>query len=403
MPDVLPVVRMPEVVLNIQIEKLLKQYYRGKIWGVNEQIRKRTGLSLAKIRSLRKNTAKSISLETLEKICAFLITECHIPPEELFGKLFGIAPAEFWTMFRSVTSSFFQVQICQGVRNDPKIAEPRWINAYDAYLSATFIRHLMASDSQRQPDVEQCLCRSYVDERHAKEISAEAKRLHKRFRDDSGSRALVCIGSVKSLPVSECVLAELFGTEPFIPRDKGRRLHNRSIPVFFRYRENDPTIPSALGGREFRLPAADGRAGIAYEVDEKHWQFCPISETEDAALIFYVNRPPEETVELVLAGFSGRATGAIAMGLSDLVSQFWPPSFIQPHLMVGAFIVRYEFAPPSSRQLEQHPILVEPSNVEVIPLSGDVLARRLTGVDATLEPTGTSKRTRRGPGKPRPR
>ena len=250
MPDVLPVVRTPELGLTIQLEKLLKQHFHGKLWGVNEQIRKRTGLSLAQIRGLRKNTAKSISIDTLQRICGYLISECHMPPAELLGTLFGIEPCEFWRMFGSPTSSFFQVQLCQGVRNDPAISEPRWVNAYDAYLSATFIRQLVASDAQRQPDVEECLCRSYV-EQHSPEIFAEAKSMHDRFRQGSGSRALVCIGSVKSLPLSECVLADVFRIEPFVSRGKVRRPHGLPVPVFFRYRENDPAPLSAFGGPEF--------------------------------------------------------------------------------------------------------------------------------------------------------
>jgi hypothetical protein len=307
-------------------------------------------------------------------------------------------------MFGSATSSFFQVQVCEGVRNDPNIAEPRSINAYDAYLSATFIRQLTANKTQLPPDVEQCLCRSYLDKQHETEIFAEAKTLHDRFRNGSGSRALVCIGSVKSLPLSECVLANLFGVKPFKPRDKDRRPQARPIPVFFRYRENDVAPPSAFGGRHFPLPEAFRQAGIAYELDDKRWDFCPISETQDAAMVFYVNHPAKETVELVLAGFSGRATGAIATGLSELVGQLWPPTYRQPNLQVGAFIVRYEFPPPSTRHTEQHPILVEPTNVKVVPLSGDVLTRKLTGV-AAAEPEATDNSARNGrvPGRRKPR
>jgi hypothetical protein len=405
MPDVLPAIRSPEVKLSVQLEKLVKQHYHGKRgWGINELIHKKTGLTRAKIHALRSNMAKSISIDTLQKIVGYLASEWHIPPAELLGTLFGVQPSEFWTMFTSSTSDHFKVQICQGVRNDHNTAEPKWVNAYDAYLSATFIRQLVASEARRQPDLEQCLLRSYFDEQHQEETFAEARSFYERFRLGGGSRALVCIGSVKSLPLSECVLADVFGVTPFAPRTAVRRPLELPIPIFFRYRERDPHPSSAFGGRDFSLAAADGQAGVAFEVDDKHWDFCPISETQDAAMVFYVYRPPDETMEVVLAGFSGRATGCIALGLPELANRLWPPRYKQPHVMVGAFIIRYEFPPPSSRHAESHPILTEPSKTEVVSLSENVLARRLAGTAlAPPQATGEPARGGRNPRRRKPR
>jgi len=387
MPRVLPETRCPEVILAIQLEKLLQKHLPGKCWGVNQRIHEATGLSRAKIRALRKNAAKTISIDTLQRIVSYLVSECHVSPAELLGTFFGVQPSGFWTMFTSSTSERFKVQICQGVRNDPNTAEPTWVNACDAYLSATFIRHLVANDGRRQPDLEQVLLRAYSGQQHKKDgqqhkkdVFAESRSFYKGFRRDTGSRALVCIGSMKSLPLGECLLAQVFGATAFKPQTNVQRPGQRAIPVFFRYRGNDPQPPSAFGGREFSLAATNGRAGVAYEIDGEHWGFCPISETEDAGMVYYVYRPTKETVELVLAGFSGRATACIALGLPELASQLWPPLYKQSDLMVGAFILRYEFPPPTAHQSDSRLIPVEPSATEVIPLSGDVLARRLAGV-----------------------
>jgi len=394
MANVFPTVRSPEVKLSIQLEKLLQQHFHGKPWGLNEKIHKKTGLSKAKIRALRTNAAKSISIDTLQKIIGYLVNECHISPTELLGTFFGVQPSGFWTMFGSSTGGHFKVQICEGVRNDPGTAEPRWINAYDAYLSATFIRQLVAIDARWLPDLEQCLFRAYFEKQPEKEAFTEARGFYHQFRGDSGGRALACVGSMKSLPLSECVLADVFNVQAFQPQAKVDHLRQRAIPLFFRYREDDPHPPSAFGGRNFPLASANGLAGVAYEVDADRWDFCPTTETEDAGVVFYVCRLPENTVELVLAGFSGRATGCIALDLPALADQLWPPQYQEPDLMVGAFIIRFEFPPPPAQPAEPHPILVPPCGAEVVPLSGEVLARRLAGTCSASSPPV------RGPKKP---
>ncbi len=386
MLDVLPVVRIPELKLNLQVEKCLKQHRPVPWWGLNKHIHERTGLSLAKIRQLRTNALKSFSMDTLQKIVGYFMNECHIPASELVGCLFGIEPPEFWAMFTSSTSDHFKVQICQGVRDDKDTAEPTWINAYDAFCSAAFIRQLVANDIQQQPDLEQCMLRAYSDQKHQKENFAESRKLYERFRCAAGSRAVVCIGSMKSLPLCECVVADAFNVQPFVHAKNVQQPGDRRIPIFFQYRQDDPHPPSAFGGRDFSSAATNQQAGIAYEVDDQHWEFCPITETEDAALVFYVCRPPEETVEVVLAGFSGRATGCIALALPDLANQLWPPLYRQSNLMVGAFIIRYEFPP---RPAGPHPMLVNPTKVQVIPLSEDVLKRRLGADPSTPTPTPT--------------
>lgn len=382
MSKVFPALRSPEVSIAIQFEKLLQRHFGELPWRLNKQIHERTGLKRAKIRALRNNEVKSISIDTLQRIIGYLASECHMSPTELLGTFFGILPSGFWTMFAGPARKNCKVHLCQGVRHDSLTPEPRWVNAFDAYLSATFVRHLVAQAESYQPDLEMELFRAYSRQQQKQEAFAEAQDFYRRFRQGGGSRALVCIGSMKSLPLCECVLAGAFGATPFTPPDSPQKLGGRKIPVFFRYRQDDPHPPSAFGGRDLSLPTANGLAGVAYEVDQEHWEFCPATETEDVGMVFYVCRPPQDTVELVLAGFSGRATGCIALGLPELANQLWPPAYEDGQVMIGAFILRYNFPAPAARQGDAHPILVEPSTTEVIPLSRNVLARRLACVAA---------------------
>jgi len=399
MPSVLPETKIPCPALSFQLEKLLQSCHCDD-WGIIERIHEKTGLSRRIISQLRDNTANSISLDTLEKIVGFFDSEYHISPSELLGSLFGVQPSGFWTMFDSTRSEHFDVQICQGVRYDIKTSEPRWINAYDAYLSATFIRQLLACSKGRQSNLKQYLLRSWLNKEHQKQIFDEAECFYTDFRNNPESTSLVCIGSMKTQPLSECVLANVFGVKPFVPpRTEVEHLRGRHIPVYFRYRINDPDLPSCFGGRKLNLKGLNGQGGIAYEQDEGHWEFCPNTESQDAAIVIYVYRPPIESVEVVLAGFSGRATGCIALGLSDLANKLWPPQYMKPDLLVGAFIIRYEFPLSSTQHSESHPILVEPIKTDVIPLSEQVLARNLPGVKA--EPGENSDFENRGKSKPR--
>ncbi|MDY0167779.1 MAG: helix-turn-helix transcriptional regulator [Thermoguttaceae bacterium] len=391
----LQTVRLPSPKLVIQLDKILKEHYPGKkFWGIIAKIQKKTGLSRGQIAAMRKNETKTISLEALQKIVSFLNAECGIATEELLGSFFGVEPSGFWGMFDDMT----HVQICEGVRIDRTTTEPRWVNAYDAYLSATFIRQCLASSGRPQRDLEQCLIQAYSDEQHTAAVFNSAKSFYRQFREGSGKRALVGIGSMKSLPMFECVVADAFGAEPFAPQPKTRRLPQRPVPLYFRYRENDPDIKSVFGGRELPLRGASGRAGIAYEVDVDRWEFCPVSDTEDVAVVFYVCRPTEGTVELALAGFSGRATGCIALGLPSLAHQLWPPNYSRSDRKIGLFVIRYTFAPPSLS--EPHSILVEPATTEVIAMPESVLIRRLDGVVSPPAPSSQSPNGRK-PRKPR--
>ena len=401
MSSVLPAYRTTNQAVSIQLKKLIEYYCKGNPWGIIKRIHEKTGLTGPQIRALINNTAKSISLETLQKIVGFLASEFDAPAEELLGTFFGIEPSRFWAMLSSSTSKQFKTQICQGVRTDKKTDEPRWINANDSHLSGTYIHQLSSSHKRGQLKLEPHFLRSWIDEQHQQEIFDDAKEFYHAL-ENTGNQALVCIGSMKSLSLSECVVAKVFNTKPFVTQSNIKQPMKLRIPIFFKYRENDPHPPSAFGGEKISLRAAAGQAGIAYEADAKHWEFCPVSETQDAAMIFYVYRPPEEAVEMVLAGFTGRATGCIAFVLTDLADQLWPPLYKRSDLMVGAFIIRYEFPPPDADHNQSHSLLITPK-IRVIPLSRDVLARRLGGAATEPPPAAdesdeqNQKRKRRKP------
>ena len=392
----------PSVPIVFQLRKYLKQHHPGKLQrGITERIHEKTGLNRATIHRLMKNKVKNFKWETLEKIVGFLASECHKCPQDVLRDLFGVKPSAFWKMFANSSGGYFKVQICQGVRNDPVTSEPTSLNLFDNTLYNVFHHMLAASDTAPRPDVEQCMLRSYAGPQTETAIFAEAREFYEQFRNGAGSRALVCVGSMKSLPLSEIVVCDVLDTRPHVPRTTAHPLRERAIPFFFKYREIDPHPPSAFGGRDLPWSAVNGHAGVAYEVDSDHWEFCPVTEKEDAAVVFYVYHPAEETAQLVMAGFSGRATLCLARDLPALANDLWPPSYCRPHLMVGAFVIRYEFASPPANSSETSLTRLPPARSKLIPIAAEVLARRLEGV--ALNPAaGVDIDLPADPGPPRP-
>ena len=376
MSSVLPAYRATGQAISIRLKMLLTFYCKGNPWGYIGKIKKQTGLNRPRISAWMNNSVKSISLDTLRKIVGFLVSEFGANPSELLGTMFGLEPSRFWGLLSSDTSQKFKTQICQGVRTDKKTDEARWINLNDSHLLGTFIYELSSSHKRGELKLEPHSLRSWIDEEHREEILNDAKKFY-HTQEKTGNRALVCIGSMKSLSLSECVIAKIFNTKPFVTQSNIKRPMDLRIPIFFKYREDDPHPPSAFGGEKIPLKAAASRAGIAYEVDSKHWDFCPISETQDAGVVFYINRPPDDTVEMVLAGFTGRATGCLAYVLTDLADKLWPPTYVRSDLKVGAFIIRYEFPQPDADNNPSHSMFSLPKKIEVIPLSKEVLVRRL--------------------------
>ena len=68
------------------------------------------------------------------------------------------------------------------------------------------------------------------------------------FSDADGDRALVCIGSMKSNPVVELVIASACGCDPFVSQDKIAKASERYCPFYLRYRTDDPHPDSCAAG-----------------------------------------------------------------------------------------------------------------------------------------------------------
>jgi len=322
------------------------------------------------IRALLNNKLKHIPMDTVSEVCRYFIEELGMDRDQVSRSLFGFEPDGLWPMLKHT-----HVDYCLGLRNLPQTSEPRWVNAYDAMLQGAFLEELFAIGHKHRSGLKQHLVRSYNPAGNQTLLAKQTSDYYARLRERRGGRSLVCLGSVKSNPLSECVIAAAFGPKPFTPP---KHVDRPSLcPFFLRYRDDDPHPLSCHAGRQTTGSCPDRGPGIYYETDSGDWEFCPTDDLHDAAIVFYIHRPTERSTEMVLAGFSGLATGCVARDLSRLSKELWPPQLSQEALMAGAFVVSYEFRKPPSAHVDFRYIVPKTQQPKVTAISPKVLANRL--------------------------
>jgi len=209
------------------------------------------------------------------------------------------------------------------------------------------------------------------------QVHARAQTVYDDFSEISGDKALVCLGSVKSNPTVELVLGGAFSCTPFASQDDVAKATDRSLPFFLRYRDRDPHPPACSAGLRLSKTEKLEEPGLYYEQADGKWAFAGgSSQGKDAALVFYIFRESLGRLDMVLSGFSGRATRLLARTLAHRAEDFWPPVFHENYLQVGAFIVQYE---ASEAVDDPNDILSTDlmANAKVIPLPGEAIERRL--------------------------
>lgn len=338
--------------------------------GIIKKIADFTSIDPRQIRALLNNKLKHIPLDTLSAVCRYLVDELGMAPDEVTRSLFGVEADGLWSMLVNT-----HIDYCLGLRNLPQTSEPRWVNAYDAMLQAAFLEELFAVGHKHNSGLKQHLVRSYNPAGNQTSLVQQSSAYYAKLGERKGGRALVCLGSVKSNPLSECVIAAAFGTRPFTPL---KHVNRPSVcPFFLRYRDDDPHPPSCHAGRQTGGSCPDRGPGIYYETDDGQWEFSPADDLHDVAIVFYLHRPTERSAEMVLAGFSGMATGCIARDLPRLSQRLWPPQLSHGDLMVGAFVVSYEFRKQPAAHVDFRHLMPKTKQPKVIQISPSVLARRL--------------------------
>ncbi len=361
---------------------------RRKRPGTIKAIVEHTGLDRHQVAALLKNEAKYIPLEALSKLCDYLIDHGHARASELPGALFAVKPENFWETLARRKS----IEICVGVRQEESDSGNAWVVASDSVLVGEMLNGIStlggnakmiapSSGEGEEDDRSQLVQPERLQQTlvwspgHValEESQGRARRVHEAFSNSQGDKALVCIGSVKSNPVAEMIFAEAFGCTPFASEDDLDDSSSRACPFFLRYRENDPKPSAASAGVQLSKNDKVDKPGIYYEQDNGEWVWAGGDKTTDAALVFYIYREPLGRIELVLSGFSGRATRLLAKTLASRSEEFWPPVYEEAGLQIGAYIVQYGIDEQETDLLETN-FSAAP---KVIKLSAEAIRRRI--------------------------
>lgn len=358
---------------------------RRKRPGTIKAIVEYTGLDRHQVASLLKNEAKYIPLEALSRLCDYLVEHGHASAEELPGALFAVKPEHFW----EVIARRRKLEICVGVRRPDKDDAPEtaWVVASDAVLMGEVLNGVTTlggtdklarteSASRELPTHPELLKQTLVwspGNVEQSEAISRAQWVHNEFTSTSGDKALICLGSVKSNPVVEMIIADSFHCTPFESQDNVERASDRKCPFFLRYRDSDPHPPCASAGVRLSKTEEAKEAGIYYETADGTWKY---AGGQDTALVFYIYRESLGRLEMVLSGFSGRATRLLARSLANRGEDFWPPCYQENYLQVGAFIVQYPESTESNdpNDILRTDILGSPT---ITPIPAEALARRL--------------------------
>ena len=357
---------------------------RRKRPGTIKAIVEYTGLDRHQVASLLKNEAKYIPLEALSRLCDYLVEHGYASADELPGVLFSVKPEHFWELLARRR----RLEICVGVRRpENEKPETAWVVASDAVLMGEVLNGVTTlggtdklartqSQTREVPTHPELLKQTLVWSPGLSDTNSAINRSNKAyeaFTSSSGDKAMVCLGSVKSNPIVEIITADTFMATPFESQDNVEKASDRRLPFFLRYRDSDPHLASASAGTRLSKSEEAPDPGIYYEQADGTWKY---AGSQDAALVFYVYRESLGRLEMVLSGFSGRATRLLARTISNRGEEFWPPVFQENYLQIGAYIVQYD-SPSESVDPDDILRTDEIGSPTITPLPAEAISRRL--------------------------
>lgn len=368
---------------------------RRKRPGTIKSIVEHTGLDRHQVASLLKNEAKYIPLDALSRICDYLIDHGYATADELPGSLFAVNAENFWELL----ARRGEIEIVLGVRESVDGGSPdnATVVASDAVLFGELLNGVStlggsakhqstaAKESSEGGEssgngetlmpnkIQQTLVWSpgQVSLEDARERATEVME---GFVEATGDRGMVCIGSVKSNPVVELLFADVFGCTPFVTEDDVDDVSARSCPFFLRYRDSDPQPGGASAGVRLSKNEDAPEPGFYYEKDDGTWDYAG-GKNKDTALVFYIFREALGRLDMVLSGFSGRATRLLAKTIAIRGEEFWPPVYEKDGVQLGAYLVQYE---NNENDLSRDDLMYNAGGAATImPLSAEAIAKRM--------------------------
>ena len=349
-----------------------------------------TGLDRHQVAALLKNEVKYIPLKALSRLCDYLIENGHATAEELPGALFSVEPENFWELLARRK----RLELCVGVRRDvAEKSDVSFVVAADSVLLGELLNGVTtlggtakltkvehgstgAIDIPRPEQLKQSLVWS-PGQASDEEVIKRAELVYNEFSESKGDKAFIGIGSTKSNPTVEIILARAFNCPPFESQDSVSTPADRPLPFFLRYRDRDPHPDSCVGGLKLSASTKETTPGIHFEDADGKWvQYTADKPNEEVGFVFFIHRESQGRLEMVLGGFSGRATRLLARSLSMRAEDFWPPQYQHQGIQIGAFIVQFEM-PSMKKEVDILNVdLIANSTVTPIPV--EAIDRRLS-------------------------
>lgn len=175
------------------------------------------------------------------------------------------------------------------------------------------------------------------------EVRKRAEQVYQDYSECRKDKALVAIGSTKSNPIVELILSNAFVCDPFSSQDDVSSADDRAVPFFVRYRDQDPHPKSCAAGLKLFKGHRASLPGIYYRQADGTWEHVSAGEAnQECAFLCYIHREPQGSLEMVLGGFSGRATRLLARALASHSQDFWPPTYVNQGVQASAYIIRFQ-------------------------------------------------------------
>lgn len=325
--------------IEIRLKQVLQE--RGLYtYGVEKRIADACGVHRHTIGSLLRSKMKNPSLSILDKVCRWLI-DMGVPSEELPGALFAFRPPTLWRAIagRSKVVIYLGMYV-HSSRHTPAVPAPMSIARHDAEV-ATNIINLLNSRADMGDSVPKVRTQYVPFQYTARKPSLTPERFE---NDKKGAQEIfagmcsrkdeenaILLGSQRVNYVVECMVADLFGCDPFEPVRKIPK-----VPFYLLYRDFDQPVPSCFGGPE--NPGwlkGNAPCGTYYLDPAGKWNLIEWKQQEqDAGMVIVVR--DGKTIDLAAFGFSGRATKAIGTKLIEESRAFWSKDVLNEVSLEGS-------------------------------------------------------------------
>ena len=361
--------------ISIKLAEILRAHNRPVHGAIADICKFAPYLKRQQVSAILNNKVEYVSLAVLGSICDYLVAN-ELGDERLLpGSLFRHDPIHFFELLTPRELVEFVV----GERRSRVHTDDTWVVGDDLQLHNDLLKEIngFAFTKNELRRVASYLRGDDIAADHPLVVAAieSARKAFDEFDKNPAQRALVALGSQKSNLIVNSILSDSFSTaDAFAPQRDVAEPRDRACPIFFRYRDKDPQVPSCAGGKELADSMQDTEPGIYYEEADGSWTVCPCNQTEDAAVIFYRYDRTLGRVEMMLSGYSGRSTLSISKILTAHANKLRKPVFSTPQKAYGLYVIRFKFP----RVEESDESASEFDDFQVIRIEEKVLAKRLS-------------------------